>query len=120
MTKHPFYQPTKELFKGFFTGCLKVLMLFTFIIGTGFVCKLLVDFYPALAAFTHIHEYTNVLQASILCFMLLVTYLMAYGLPILIAIYFVWVFLREFKLMLRNNRENQSRPQPYSRQNNRS
>lgn len=105
MTKHPFYHPTQNMSKEIIKASLKVLMLFALVVGIGFVCKKLIDMYPMLAAFTHIHEYTNIFQASILSFTLLMTYLVAYALPIFIAIYFVWVFISEFLLMVKRTRK---------------
>lgn len=62
---------------------------------------MVINAYPQIAAFTHIYEYTNIFQASILSFLLLMTYFVAYGLPILLAIYFIWVLIRETYLMFR-------------------
>lgn len=91
MTKHPFYNPTPQLIKELCKGLFKTLLLFAVILGVGFVCRLLVSLYPQLAAFTYIHEYTNVIQASILCFTLLMTYLVAYALPIFVAVSAVYI-----------------------------
>ena len=100
MTKHPFYNQTPNLVKEILKGAFKLFVFLVVVIGIGFGCNMIINIYPQIAAFTHIYEYTNTIQASILSFLLLMTYLVAYALPILLILYFTWVIIRELYLKI--------------------